>query len=66
MYLKKLYYKITNKDKHFFYKNSIKRKDHEKKNIDIYNLEIHKKILNIQEKIEKKKRIIFSTLRPFR
>ena len=60
MYLKKLFYKITNKDKHFYYKNTLKREDHEKKIKDIYNTQVHEKILNIQKKIKNQKKLSFS------
>ena len=47
MYLKKLFYKFTNKDKHFFYKNSLKRDNHEKIIKRIYDSEIRNKIENL-------------------
>ena len=60
MYLKKLFYKITNKDKHFFYKNSLKRDNHEKIIKRIYDSEIHNKIENIHNAIKNKKELSFS------
>ena len=60
MYLKKLFYKFTNKDKHFYYKNTLKREEHEKKIKDIYKTQIHEKIHTIQEKVKNKKELSFS------
>jgi hypothetical protein len=60
MYLKKLFYKVTNKDKHFFYKNSLKRDNHEKIIKRIYDSEIHNKIENIHNIIKNKKELSFS------
>jgi hypothetical protein len=60
MYLKKLFYKITNKDKHFFYKNSLKRDNYEKIIKRIYDSEIHSKIENIHNNIKNKKELSFS------
>jgi len=60
MYLKKLFYKITNKDKHFFYKNSLKRDNYEKIIKRIYDSEIHSKIENIHNTIKNKKELSFS------
>ena len=60
MYLKKLFYKLTNKDKHFFYKNSLKRDNHEKMIKQIYKSEIHKHIENIQIAIKNQKELSFS------
>ena len=60
MYLKKLFYKFTNKDKHFFYKNSLKRDNHEKIIKRIYDSEIRNKIENIHNINKKKKELSFS------
>ena len=60
MYLKKLFYKVTNKDKHFFYKNSLKRDNHEKIIKRIYDSEIRNKIENIHNIIKNKKELSFS------
>ena len=60
MYLKKLFYKFTNKDKHFFYKNSLKRANHEKIIKRIYDSEIRNKIENIHNIIKNKKELSFS------
>ena len=60
MYLKKLFYKITNKDKHFFYKNTLKRDNHEKIIKKIYASKIHNEIENIHNIIKSKKELSFS------
>ena len=57
MYLKKLFYKLTNKEKHFYYKNEILKKeiikDHYlksfKNGIDKKITEIHNNIMNKKE-----------------
>ena len=60
MYLKKLFYKITNKDKHFYYKNTLYREKHEKMIKQIYESEIHAEIESIQKVINNKKELSFS------
>ena len=60
MYLKKLFYKFTNKDKHFFYKNTLKRDNHEILIKQIYNSQIHEKLETIQNAIKNKKELSFS------
>jgi len=60
MYLKKLFYKFTNKDKHFYYKNTLKREKNEKEIKDIYKTQIHEKIHAIHEKVKNKKELSFS------
>tara|TARA_E500000331_G_scaffold273379_1_gene265346 strand:- start:1020 stop:1946 length:927 start_codon:yes stop_codon:yes gene_type:complete len=60
MYLKKLFYKLTNKEKHFYYKNTILKqeiiKDHYLK---IFNNGIDKKISEIHNNITNKKELSF-------
>ena len=60
MYLKKLFYKITNKDKHFYYKNTLYREKHEKRIKQIYESEVHAEIESIQKVINNKKELSFS------
>ena len=60
MYLKKLFYKIINKDKHFFYKNTLRKDDHEKIIKKIYESKIHIEIENIHNTIKTKNELSFS------
>ena len=60
MYLKKLFYKFTNKDKHFYYKNTLKKEENEKNLKDIYKTQIHEEIHAIHEKVKNKKELSFS------
>ena len=60
MYLKKLFYKITNKDKHFFYKNTLKIDNYKKIIKKIYESKIHIEIENIHNTIKNKKELSFS------
>ena len=59
MYIKKLFYKLTNKDKHFHYKVNLKKDATIKQNIKTFETEIEKKIINIQKNIENKKELSF-------
>ena len=59
MYIKKLFYKLTNKDRHFHYKMNLKKDAAIKQNIKIFETEIEKKIINIQKNIENKKELSF-------
>ena len=59
MYIKKLFYKLTNKDKHFHYKMNLKKDAAIKQNIKTFETEIEKKIINIQKNIENKKELSF-------
>jgi hypothetical protein len=60
MYLKKLFYKLTNKEKHFYYKNTILKqeiiKDHYLK---LYNNGVDKKVSEIHNNIANKKELSF-------
>ena len=60
MYLKKLFYKLTNKDKHFFYKNTLKKDNHEKIIKQIYDSDIHAHINRIQNVIQNQNELSFS------
>ena len=55
MYIKKLFYKLTNKDKHFHYKMNLKKAASVKQNIEIFKVKLEQKIINIQKTIENKK-----------
>ena len=59
MYIKKLFYKLTNKDKHFYYKMNLKKAASIKQNVKLFKTEYEKKIINIQKKIESKKELSF-------
>ena len=59
MYIKKLFYKLTNKDKHFHYKMNLKKDAAIKQNIKTFETELEKKIINIQKNIENKKELSF-------
>jgi len=59
MYIKKLFYKLTNKDKHFHYKMNLKKDATIKQNIKTFETEVEKKIINIQKNIENKKELSF-------
>ncbi len=59
MYIKKLFYKLANKDKHFRYKMNLKKDTTIKQNIKTFETEIEKKIINIQKNIENKKELSF-------
>ena len=59
MYIKKLFYKLTNKDKHFHYKMNVKKAASEKQNIEIFKVKLEQKIINIQKAIENKKELSF-------
>mgnify|MGYP001258991263 CR=1 FL=1 len=60
MYLKKLFYKITNKDKHFFYKNILKKNSHESIIKKIYESSMQNQIDDIHNTIKNKKELSFS------
>ena len=55
MYIKKLFYKLTNKDKHFHYKMNLKKDAAIKQNIKTFETEVEKKIINIQKILKTKK-----------
>ena len=59
MYIKKLFYKLTNKDKHFHYKMNQKKAASVKQNIEIFKVKFEQKIINIQKTIENKKELSF-------
>ena len=59
MYIKKPFYKLTNKDKHFHYKMNLKKDAAIKQNIKTFETEVEKKIINIQKNIENKKELSF-------
>ena len=59
MYIKKLFYKLTNKDKHFHYKMNLKKAASVKQNIEIFKVKFEQKIINIQRTIENKKELSF-------
>ena len=59
MYIKKLFYKLTNRDKHFHYKMNLKKDAAIKQNIKTFEIELEKKIINIQKNIENKKELSF-------
>ena len=59
MYIKKLFYKLTNKDKHFHYKMNLKKAASVKQNIEIFKVKLEQKIINIQKTIENKKELSF-------
>ena len=59
MYIKKLFYKLTNKDKHFYYKMNLKKKASIKQNVQLFKTEFKQKIINIQKNIENKKELSF-------
>jgi|ETNmetMinimDraft_11_1059920.scaffolds.fasta_scaffold45807_1 hypothetical protein len=59
MYIKKLFYKLTNKDKHFHYKMNLKKAASIKQNTKIFGTEFKQKIINIQKAIENKKELSF-------
>ena len=43
MYIKKLFYKLTNKDKHFHYKMNVKKATSKKQNIEIFKVKLEQK-----------------------
>jgi len=49
MYIKKLFYKLTNKDKHFHYKMNLKKAANIKQNVRLFKKEFKQKIINIQK-----------------
>ena len=59
MYIKKLFYKLTNKDRHFHYKMKLKKAADVKQNIRLFKTEFKQKIINIQKNIENKKELSF-------
>jgi len=59
MYIKKLFYKLTNKDKHFHYKMNLKKTSSVKQNIELFKVKLEQKIINIQKTIENKKELSF-------
>jgi len=59
MYIKKLFYKLTNKDKHFHYKMNLKKAANIKQNVRLFKKEFKQKIINIQKNIENKKELSF-------
>ena len=59
MYIKKLFYKLTNKDKHFHYKMNLKKAANIKQNVRLFKKEFKQKIINIQKSIENKKELSF-------
>ena len=44
MYIKKLFYKLANKDKHFHYKMNLKKAASVKQNIEIFKVKLEQKI----------------------
>ena len=59
MYIKKLFYKLTNKDRHFHYKMNLKKAAAVKQNIRLFKTEFKQKIINIQKNIKNKKELSF-------
>ena len=59
MNIKKLFYKLTNKDKHFHYKMNLKKAVNIKQNVRLFKKEVKQKIINIQNSIENKKELSF-------
>ena len=59
MYIKKLFYKLINKDKHFHYKMNLKKAASVKQNVEIFKVKLEQKIINIQKTIENKKELSF-------
>ena len=59
MYIKKLFYKLTNKDKHFYYKMNLRKAANIKQNVRLFKKEFKQKIINIQKSIENKKELSF-------
>ena len=59
MYIKKLFYKLTNKDKHFYYKMNLKKTVSIEQNVKLFKSNFEKKIINIQKNIENKKELSF-------
>ena len=59
MYIKKLFYKLTNKDKHFYYKMNLKEAASIKQNVKLFKTKFEKKIINIQKNIANKKELSF-------
>ena len=59
MYIKKLFYKLTNKDRHFHYKMNLKKAADVKQNIRLFKTEFKQKIINIQKNIKNKKELSF-------
>ena len=59
MYIKKLFYKLTNKDRHFHYKMNLKKAATIKQNVQLFKTEFKQKIINIQKNIENKKELSF-------
>ena len=59
MYIKKLFYKLTNKDKHFYYKMNLKKAASIKQNVKLFKTEFEKKIINIHNNIANKKELSF-------
>ena len=59
MYIKKLFYKLTNKDKHFYYKMNLRKAANIKQNVRLFKKEFKQKIINIQKNIENKKELSF-------
>ena len=55
MYIKKLFYKLTNKDRHFHYKMNLKKAAAVKQNIRLFKTEFRQKIINIQKILKIKK-----------
>ena len=53
MYIKKLFYKLINKDRHFHYKMNLKKAAAIKQNIQLFKTEFKQKIINIQKNINK-------------
>ena len=60
MYLKKLFYKLTNKEKHFYYKNTILKQEIIKEHyLKLFNEGVDKKITEIHNNIMNKKELTF-------
>ena len=59
MYIKKLFYKLTNKDRHFHYKMNLRKAANIKQNVRLFKKEFKQKIINIQKSIENKKELSF-------
>jgi len=60
MFIKKLFYKLTNKDKHFYYKMNLKKTASIEQNVELFKAGgFEKKISDIQKNIENKKELSF-------
>jgi len=60
MFIKKLFYKLTNKDKHFYYKMNLKKTASIEQKVELFKAGgFEKKISDIQKNIENKKELSF-------